>query len=93
MQIYAIGGSNGTTELASVEMLDRETNLKWVKVPAMPVARSNMGATELNGLIYCVGGWNGQVGLKQCDIFDPVTQKWSTIASLNTGKFITLHHN
>lgn len=86
-KIYAIGGSNGTTELASVEMLDMETNLKWVKVPAMPVARSNMGATELNGLIYCVGGWNGQVGLKQCDIFDPVTQKWSTIASLNTGRY------
>lgn len=85
-KVYAIGGSNGSTELDSVEMLDMENVGKWAKVPAMPIARSNMGVTELNGLIYCVGGWNGQVGLKQCDTFNPDTQKWSTIAPLNTGK-------
>ncbi|KAH1006398.1 hypothetical protein HUJ05_007137 [Dendroctonus ponderosae] len=86
-KVYAIGGSNGSTELDSVEMLEMENIGKWAKVPAMPIARSNMGVTALNGLIYCVGGWNGQVGLKQCDIFNPDTQKWSTIAPLNTGRY------
>ncbi|CAH1126183.1 unnamed protein product [Ceutorhynchus assimilis] len=85
--VYAIGGSNGTTELDSVEMLDMEKNGKWIKMPPMSIARSNLGVTEMNGLIYCVGGWNGQVGLKQCDIFDPENQTWSSIAPLNTGRY------
>ncbi|XP_050293521.1 influenza virus NS1A-binding protein homolog isoform X2 [Anthonomus grandis grandis] len=88
-KVYAIGGSNGTTELDSVEMLDMEniTNGKWVKMPRMSVARSNLGVTELNGLIHCVGGWNGQVGLKQCDTFNPETQEWTPMAPLNTGRY------
>lgn len=83
-KVYAIGGSNGTTELDSVEMLDLSLD-KWVKMPKMPLARSNMGVCHLEGLIYCIGGWNGQVGIKQCDVFDPVASEWSAIASLNTG--------
>lgn len=43
------------------------------------------GVCELGGKLYCIGGWNGQVGIKQCDVFDPDTQQWSTIASLQTG--------
>jgi influenza virus NS1A-binding protein len=91
-KVYAIGGSNGTTELDSVEMLDLTKQEKWVKMPNLPLARSNMGVCTLDGLIYCIGGWNGQVGIKQCEVFDPVPSQWSPIASLNTGewgKFIT----
>lgn len=83
-KIYAIGGSNGTTELDTAEMLDVMVG-RWTKLPKLPLARSNLGVTDLGGLIYCVGGWNGQVGIKQCDIFNPQTSDWSTIASLNTG--------
>ncbi|KAL1501193.1 hypothetical protein ABEB36_006569 [Hypothenemus hampei] len=86
-KVYAIGGSNGTTELDSVEMLDMETLNKWVKVPSMPIARSNMGCAEMNNLIYCVGGWNGEVGLKQCHVFNPETEQWLPFASLNTGRY------
>lgn len=84
-KVYAIGGSNGTTELDSAEMLDLSQN-KWVKMPKLPLARSNMGVCALDDLIYCIGGWNGQVGIKQCDVFNPKDLQWSSIASLNTGK-------
>lgn len=84
-KVYALGGSNGTTELESVEMLDLSIG-KWVVMPPLPLARSNSGVCTLNNLIYFIGGWNGQVGIKQCDVFNPETSKWSSIASLNTGK-------
>ena len=43
------------------------------------------GVCDLNELIYCIGGWNGQVGIKQCDVLDPITGQWSSIAPLQTG--------
>lgn len=85
---YAIGGSNGTTELDTMEMFDVDVD-KWIKMPKLPLARSMAGVCELNGLIYCIGGWNGQAGMRQCDVFDPDTSKWNSIAPLNTGK----HYN
>lgn len=45
-----------------------------------------LGVCELNGKIYCIGGWNGQVGIKQSDVYDPNTNKWTSIAPLQTGK-------
>ena len=44
-----------------------------------------LGVCELSGKIYCIGGWSGQVGIRQCDAFDPDTEKWSSIAPLQTG--------
>ncbi len=35
--------------------------------------------------VYCIGGWNGQYGMKQCDVYDPVLGKWTPIAPLNFG--------
>lgn len=43
------------------------------------------GVCELNSKIYCIGGWNGQVGIKQCDVYDPETNQWTSIAPLQTG--------
>lgn len=44
------------------------------------------GVCILNKKIHCIGGWNGQAGIKQCDVFDPETNTWELIAPLNTGK-------
>ena len=43
------------------------------------------GVCDLGGKVYCVGGWNGQYGMKKCNVFDPVTTEWSDIAPLNFG--------
>lgn len=85
-KVYAVGGSNGTTELDTVEMWDSSSSGKWKEVPKLPLARSNAGVCQLDNLIYCIGGWNGQVGIKQCDVFDPETSNWKSIASLNVGE-------
>lgn len=62
-RVYAIGGSNGSTELATVEMLDPGKESKWARVASLPLARSNSGVCALNDMIFCIGGWNGHVGL------------------------------
>lgn len=41
-KIYAVGGSNGTTELDTVEVLEENAE-KWAKVTRLPLARSNSG--------------------------------------------------
>lgn len=90
--IYAVGGCNGTTELDTVECLalgkaeNNETPKKWKKCSKLPFSRSNAGVCALDGKIYCIGGWNGQAGIKQCDVYCPQTDKWTSIAPLNTGR-------
>ncbi|CRK98360.1 CLUMA_CG011720, isoform A [Clunio marinus] len=92
--IYAVGGCNGTTELDTVECLalgervgsGDEKPKKWRKCSKLPFSRSNAGVCALNGKIYCIGGWNGQSGIKQCDVYCPETDQWTSIAPLNTGR-------
>lgn len=84
-EVFAVGGSNGTTELCTVEKFDPVEN-KWTRVAGLPVARSNAGVCELNGKVYCIGGWSGQVGIKECDVYDPHTDSWTPIAPLNAGR-------
>lgn len=90
--IYAVGGCNGTTELDTVECLalsraeNTEKPKKWKKCSKLPFSRSNAGVCALNGKIYCIGGWNGQAGIRQCDVYCPETDKWTSIAPLNTGR-------
>lgn len=41
-RVYAVGGCNGTTELATVECYD-SAEMKWKRVTSLPLARSNTG--------------------------------------------------
>lgn len=92
LTIFFTGGCNGTTELDTVECLSlgkseiHEKRKKWKKCSKLPFSRSNAGVCALNGKIYCIGGWNGQAGIKQCDVYCPETDKWTSIAPLNTGR-------
>lgn len=87
--IFAVGGCNGTTELDTVECLklgNDQSPKKWKKCSRLPFSRSNSGVCALNGKLYCIGGWNGQNGIKQCDVYSPETDEWTPIAPLNTGR-------
>lgn len=76
----------GTTELDTVERWEPKEN-KWRKCCRLPLARSNAGVCTLNDNIYCIGGWNGQIGIKQCDVYHLTDDKWSSISPLNTGRY------
>lgn len=51
-----------------------------------------LGVCALDGKLYIVGGSDpyGQKGLKNCDVFDPVTKSWTSCAPLNIRKLVFL---
>ena len=49
--LYAIGGSDGTSPLASVERFDPATSL-WTSVKQMGTKRKHLGAAVYQGCIY-----------------------------------------
>lgn len=64
-----------------------ETQPLLTHLPFFPVST---GVCALNGKLYIVGGSDpyGQKGLKNCDVFDPVTKAWTSCAPLNIRKFV-----
>lgn len=45
-KVYAIGGCNGTTELATAEVYNTD-NSKWTALPPLETARSNIGLKKI----------------------------------------------
>lgn len=52
-----------------------------------------LGVVALNNKIYCIGGCTGQRCIVDCEAYDPVTNKWHSIASLNEGNCLKLHYD
>ena len=51
-KVYAVGGCNGTTELATAEVYSSD-NSKWTALPPLELARSNVGKRGHLFLQYC----------------------------------------
>ena len=45
-------------------------------------------------MAYVIGGWSGQSGLNDCEVYDPKKpeKKWTQIARLNMGMFYYWSH-
>lgn len=44
-----------------------------------------VGATTVNGKLYVIGGHSDGACIKNCELYDPETDKWSEIAPLCQG--------
>jgi hypothetical protein len=85
-RIYAIGGYNGTNELATVEEFDPAANA-WAAKAKMPTARSALGVvTARNGKIYAIGGFDSTSRLSTVEEYDPATNTWAARASMPTPR-------
>uniref|UniRef100_A0A1B6DBP3 Kelch-like protein diablo n=1 Tax=Clastoptera arizonana TaxID=38151 RepID=A0A1B6DBP3_9HEMI len=51
-KVYAVGGCNGTTELATVECYDPNEK-KWQRVTSLPLARSNTAFVNKMEMVRC----------------------------------------
>lgn len=89
-KIYVAGGTcvgNSAIEYEAIntfEAYDPETNT-WTVKPNMPTARFGLGAAEVDGKIYAIGGWNFNVSgweLNTVEAYDPVTNTWASKASM-----------
>lgn len=58
----------------------------WTYVPEMNKQRSSHHCVSHGGLLYAIGGYNGQACLKSAECFDPKTKKWTTIADMKYSR-------
>ena len=87
--IYAFGGYTGSGFLRLVEAYDSSTRT-WSSRTPMPVARRGHAVVAgPDGLMYVVGGVEegpGANGLASVDVYNPMTDTWSTVASMPTTR-------
>jgi N-acetylneuraminic acid mutarotase len=86
-KVLLIGGRDGTTRHASVEIYDPATNT-WSATGSLATARSLHSATLLeNGRVLVVGGTSdGSSGLPTTEIYNPDTGTWSSGASISNPR-------
>ena len=97
-KLYVVGGWNGTDFTPALEVYDPATNT-WSTKANMPTPRINPAAVAIDGKLYVVGGrnvpptthcssgcQNYNTGLDVLEVYDPVTDTWSTKANMPTGR-------
>ncbi|XP_053516599.1 kelch-like protein 17 isoform X4 [Artibeus jamaicensis] len=84
-RLYAVGGYDGTSDLATVESYDPVTNT-WQAEVSMGTRRSCLGVAVLHGLLYAAGGYDGASCLNSAERYDPLTGTWTSVAAMSTRR-------
>lgn len=84
-KVYAVGGSDGSLRLSSVECFDPGANF-WSFVAPMSTCRSGVGVGVLGGAMYAAGGYDGRSCLNTVERFDLEKNLWSPIAQMSTRR-------
>lgn len=88
-RIYAIGGQNGTTVLASVEAYEARSDTWSPAAPLPTPRRRHAAASGRNGEIYVVGGLSPTscfVVENRLDVYDPRSDSWTAAAPMPTAR-------
>ena len=73
--------------LVSCSMLSAQFAGTWATKTPMPTARNQYSASEVNGVIYVVGGCTGNGSctmVAAVDVYDPASDTWTSKASIPT---------
>ena len=74
--VVAVGGWNDNSPTATMQIYNPQAN-SWIKIAGDErSARAYHGLVELNGLLYCVGGFNGTERLNTLLCLDNKTLQW-----------------
>lgn len=68
-----------------VEVFDPVAN-RWEKCQPMTAARSRVGVAVVNGLLYAIGGYDGQLRLSTVEVYNPETDTWTRVGSMNSKR-------
>jgi serine/threonine-protein kinase PknK len=82
---YAVGGSNGNSDLATVEAYDPVAKT-WTSLAALPQARSDLGVAITDGRLVAVGGVSSGQVLKSVSAFDLMTKTWTGLPDMATAR-------
>ena len=83
--VYAVGGTNGTSDLATVEAYDPAADT-WTSLPALPGRRSDFGVAIADGRLVVVGGMSAGQVLKSVVALDLTTQSWNGLPDMGTAR-------
>ena len=83
--VYAIGGSDGSDPMDTVEVYDPAANT-WTEKASMPTPRLDLGVAVAGGKIYAIGGFDGNKRLASVEAYDAATNTWTARASLPTPR-------
>lgn len=84
-QVYAVGGSSGSVDLAAVEAYDPATD-KWASMPPLPQPRSDFGIAIADARLIAVGGKSGGQVLKGVAALDLTSSTWFDLPELRTAR-------
>ncbi|MFC3802738.1 kelch repeat-containing protein [Cohnella sp. GCM10012308] len=79
--LYAVGGVSGATTLSNTLYVFNPTTNQWVQKSSMPSARRDIATVAFKNKIYVLGGACTSACGATGNVYDPVTDIWSTIAS------------
>jgi hypothetical protein len=83
-KLYAIGGGGFHSNLASCEVFD---GVSWTNMAPAPSVRHALAVVETPTKLYAIGGWmDGSKCSNAMESYDPVTDSWVTLPSMNTAR-------
>ena len=83
--MYAVGGTNGNSDLTTVEAYDPGANT-WTSFPDLPQARSDLGVAIADGRLVAVGGLSAGQVLKSVAMLDLATKTWAPLPDMGTAR-------
>lgn len=87
-KLYAIGGYDGSNNIAALEVYDPATD-SWGTKPPLPTPRDHLTAAVVRGQIYAIGGrlnGNHSQNLPVVEAYDPRTDRWTRVADMPTAR-------
>lgn len=84
--LFAVGGitNNGDTS-ASGEVFDPSTQT-WKSIAPMLSPRRSFGLATLGGVLYAVGGNDGNTDLRSVEAYDISSRTWRAVASMSRAR-------
>lgn len=83
--VYAVGGTNGTADLPTVEAYDPAAK-GWAPLPPLTQPRSDLGVAIVDGRLVAAGGVSAGQVLKSVSAFDLMTKTWSGLPDMATPR-------
>ncbi len=83
--VYAVGGTDGTAELPTVEAYDPAAD-SWTALPALPEPRSDLGVAIADARLVAVGGLSAGRVLKTVSVMDLAKKTWAGLPDMSTAR-------
>jgi N-acetylneuraminic acid mutarotase len=83
--VYTVGGTNGNSDLATVETYDPAART-WTRLPDLSQPRSDLGVAIADRRLVAAGGLSAGQVLKSVAMLDLMTKMWAGLPDMATAR-------